>query len=282
MSIIEAKDLSFSYRDDDRKKVVLDELNLNIEEGSFTAIIGHNGSGKSTFAKHINAILLPCGGSISVCGIDSKDEERIYELRKAAGMVFQNPDNQIVATVVEEDVAFGLENMAVPYDEMHVRVKEALKAVNMYDYRKRAPHLLSGGQKQRVAIAGILAMQPQCIILDEPTAMLDPKGRREVMETIISLNREKNITIVLITHYMEEAARADRVIVLDRGKVMFDDSPQRVFSHEEELLALGLDVPQSTALAHRLKQLGMDIKDTVLTPDECAAEILRNIKGKQI
>jgi len=282
MSIIEAKDLSFSYRDDDRKKVVLDELNLNIEEGSFTAIIGHNGSGKSTFAKHINAILLPCGGSISVCGIDSKDEERIYELRKAAGMVFQNPDNQIVATVVEEDVAFGLENMAVPYDEMHSRVKEALKAVNMYDYRKRAPHLLSGGQKQRVAIAGILAMQPQCIILDEPTAMLDPKGRREVMETIISLNREKNITIVLITHYMEEAARADRVIVLDRGKVMFDDSPQRVFSHEEELLALGLDVPQSTALAHRLKQLGMDIKDTVLTPDECAAEILRNIKGKQI
>jgi len=282
MSIIEAKDLSFSYRDDDRKKVVLDELNLNIEEGSFTAIIGHNGSGKSTFAKHINAILLPCGGSISVCGIDSKDEERIYELRKAAGMVFQNPDNQIVATVVEEDVAFGLENMAVPYDEMHVRVKEALKAVNMYEYRKRAPHLLSGGQKQRVAIAGILAMQPQCIILDEPTAMLDPKGRREVMETIISLNREKNITIVLITHYMEEAARADRVIVLDRGKVMFDDSPQRVFSHEEELLALGLDVPQSTALAHRLKQLGMDIKDTVLTPDECAAEILRNIKGKQI
>ncbi len=282
MSIIEAKDLSFSYRDDDRKKVVLDELNLNIEEGSFTAIIGHNGSGKSTFAKHINAILLPCGGSISVCGIDSKDEERIYELRKAAGMVFQNPDNQIVATVVEEDVAFGLENMAVPYDEMHSRVKEALKAVNMYDYRKRAPHLLSGGQKQRVAIAGILAMQPQCIILDEPTAMLDPKGRREVMETIISLNREKNITIVLITHYMEEAVRADRVIVLDRGKVMFDDSPQRVFLHEEELLALGLDVPQSTALAHRLKQLGMDIKDTVLTPDECAAEILRNIKGKQI
>lgn len=282
MSIIEAKDLSFSYRDDDRKKVVLDELNLNIEEGSFTAIIGHNGSGKSTFAKHINAILLPCGGSISVCGIDSKDEERIYELRKAAGMVFQNPDNQIVATVVEEDVAFGLENMAVSYDEMHTRVKEALKAVNMYEYRKRAPHLLSGGQKQRVAIAGILAMQPQCIILDEPTAMLDPKGRREVMETIISLNREKNITIVLITHYMEEAARADRVIVLDRGKVMFDDSPQRVFSHEEELLALGLDVPQSTALAHRLKQSGMDIKDTVLTPDECAAEILRNIKGKQI
>ena len=280
MSIIEAKNLSFSYKSDDREKVVLDGLNLNIEKGSFTAVIGHNGSGKSTFAKHVNAILLPCGGSISVCGIDSRDEERLYELRKAAGMVFQNPDNQIVATVVQEDVAFGLENLAVPCEEMHRRVKDALNAVNMYDYRKRAPHLLSGGQKQRVAIAGILAMEPQCIILDEPTAMLDPKGRREVMETILSLNREKNITIVLITHYMDEAARADRVIVLDRGRIMYDDSPQNVFSHEEELLALGLDVPQSTALAHRLKKLGINIKDGVLTPNECAAEILRNTKGK--
>lgn len=278
MSIIEAKELSFSYKSDDGEKVVLDNLNLNIEEGSFTAIIGHNGSGKSTFAKHVNAILLPQGGRILVCGIDSKDEDKLYELRKAAGMVFQNPDNQIVATIVEEDVAFGLENIGVEWEEMHKRVKDALTAVNMYDYRKRAPHLLSGGQKQRIAIAGILAMQPKCIILDEPTAMLDPKGRREVMETILSLNKEKNITIVLITHYMDEAAKADRVIVLDRGKIVLDDSPQKVFEHEHELVSLGLNVPESCALAHRLRESGIQIKDGVLTPEECAKEILRQRK----
>ena len=278
MSIIEAKDLTFFY---DKEKVVLDNLNLNIEKGSFTAIIGHNGSGKSTFAKHINAILLPCGGSITVCGIDSKDEDRLYQLRKNAGMVFQNPDNQIVATIVEEDVAFGLENIAVPWEEMNTRVKDALMAVNMYKYRNRAPHLLSGGQKQRVAIAGILAMEPECIILDEPTAMLDPKGRREVLDTIVSLNRTKNITIVLITHYMDEAAKADRVVVLDRGKIMYDATPQEVFDKEDELRSLGLDVPESTSLAHKLKNEGIDIKKGVLTPEECAGEILRVIKGKK-
>lgn len=275
MSIIETKELSFSYKREGREKVVLDGLNINIEKGSFTAIIGHNGSGKSTFAKHINAILLPCGGSISVCGIDTRDENRLYELRKDAGMVFQNPDNQIVATIVEEDVAFGLENISVDYEEMHRRVKDALLAVNMYDYRKRAPHLLSGGQKQRIAIAGILAMEPECIILDEPTAMLDPTGRREVLDTIIKLNREKNITIVLITHYMEEAAKADRVIVLDGGQVKMDDSPQTVFDREEELIELGLDVPQSAAIAHRLRKMGIGIKSGILTPYECAQEILR-------
>ncbi len=275
MNIIEAKELTFSYKSDEKEKVVLDSLNLNIEKGSFTAIIGHNGSGKSTFAKHINAILLPCGGSISVCGIDSRDEEKLYELRKAAGMVFQNPDNQIVATIVEEDVAFGLENLGIEWEEMHKRVESALKAVNMYKYRKRAPHLLSGGQKQRVAIAGILAMEPECIILDEPTAMLDPKGRKEVMDTILSLNREKNITVVMITHYMDEAAKADRVIVLDRGKVILDDTPQKVFEYEEILLNLGLNVPVSTALAHRLREKGIKIEGSVLTPEECAREILK-------
>ncbi|MBQ8807945.1 MAG: energy-coupling factor transporter ATPase [Clostridia bacterium] len=280
MNIIEAKELSFSYKSDDKEKVVLDSLNLNIEKGSFTAIIGHNGSGKSTFAKHINAILLPCGGSITVCGIDSSWEEKLYELRKKAGMVFQNPDNQIVATIVEEDVAFGLENMAVEWEDMHRRVKDALTAVNMYEHRKRAPHLLSGGQKQRVAIAGILAMEPECIVLDEPTAMLDPKGRKEVMETIISLNKTKNITIVLITHYMDEAAKADRVIVLDKGKIVLDDSPRKVFKCEEKLLSLGLDVPQSSALAHNLRKMGLQIKEDILFPEECAQEILKITKGK--
>ena len=280
MSIIEAKELTFSYKK--KERVVIDNLNLNIEKGSFTAIIGHNGSGKSTLAKHINAILLPCGGSMTVCGINTADEEKLYELRKNAGMVFQNPDNQIVATIVEEDVAFGLENIAVPWEEMHRRVKDALVSVNMYEYRKRAPHLLSGGQKQRVAIAGILAMEPQCIILDEPTAMLDPKGRKEVLDTIISLNKTKNITIVLITHYMDEAAKADRVVVLDKGKVIFDDPPEEIFEKEEELLSLGLDVPQSTALAHMLSKKGLKIKSGILSPNECAQEIINNFKGKQL
>lgn len=282
MSIIEAKELTFSYKKDEKERVVIDNLNLNIEKGSFTAIIGHNGSGKSTLAKHINAILLPCGGSMTVCGINTADEEKLYELRKNAGMVFQNPDNQIVATIVEEDVAFGLENIAVPWEEMHRRVKDALVSVNMYEYRKRAPHLLSGGQKQRVAIAGILAMEPQCIILDEPTAMLDPKGRKEVLDTIISLNKTKNITIVLITHYMDEAAKADRVVVLDKGKVIFDDPPEEIFEKEEELLSLGLDVPQSTALAHMLSKKGLKIKSGILSPNECAQEIINNFKGKQL
>ena len=279
MKVIEAKSLSFSYKSEEKEKIVLKELNIEIEKGSFTAVIGHNGSGKSTFAKHINAILLPSGGSISVCGIDTKDEEKIYELRKQAGMVFQNPDNQIVATIVEEDVAFGLENIGVECEEMHRRVKDALTAVNMYEFRKRAPHLLSGGQKQRVAIAGILAMEPQCIVLDEPTAMLDPIGRREVIDTILRLNKEKGITIILITHYMDEAAKADRVVVLDDGKVIMDDTPQKVYENEEELLSIGLDVPQSSALIHRLREKGMDLPSGILNPKECAREILKHKKG---
>ncbi len=281
MNIIEAKNLTFSYKSEDKEKVVLNDINLEIEKGSFTAIIGHNGSGKSTFAKHINAILLPSGGSISVCGMNTSDEKNLYELRKNAGMVFQNPDNQIVATVVEEDVAFGLENIGIEWEEMHRRVKDALKAVGMYEYRKRAPHLLSGGQKQRVAIAGVLAMEPQCIILDEPTAMLDPAGRREVMDTIVSLNKEKGITIVMITHYMDEAARADRVVVLDRGQIVLDDCPKKVYDCEKKLTELGLDVPQSTALAHRLRERGINLPDGILTPEECAAEILKLVKGKK-
>ncbi len=279
MSVIEAKELTFLYKNDDGEKVVLDGLNLKIEEGTFTAIIGHNGSGKSTFAKHLNAILLPSGGSISVCGIDTADEKKLYELRKNAGMVFQNPDNQIVATIVEEDVAFGLENIGIEWEEMHIRVDEALNAVNMYDYRKRAPHLLSGGQKQRVAIAGILAMQPKCIVLDEPTAMLDPVGRKEVIETVIRLNKEKGITIVLITHYMEEAAQADRIVVLDNGRIMLDGAPRYVFEQEQKLREIGLDVPQSAALAHRLKNMGLNLPDGILNPKECAEEILKVLKN---
>ncbi len=275
MNIIETKELSFLYKTDESERIVLDKLNLTIKQGSFCAIIGHNGSGKSTFAKHINAILLPSGGSISVCGIDTSDEKKLYDLRKNAGMVFQNPDNQIVATVVEEDVAFGLENIGIEWDEMQKRVKEALLAVNMYEYRKRPPHLLSGGQKQRVAIAGILAMQPKCIVLDEPTAMLDPVGRKEVMETITALNKEKGITIVLITHYMDEAARADRVVVLDEGKIMLDDCPEKVFEQEQKLQALGLDVPQSAALAHKLRKMGINLPCGILTAQECAEEILK-------
>lgn len=277
MDIIKTDKLTFSY--EGSEKNVIENLNLNIEKGSFTAIIGHNGSGKSTFAKHINAILLPSGGSISVCGMDTRDEKLLYELRKRAGMVFQNPDNQIVATIVEEDVAFGLENMGVEYEEMHRRVDEAIQAVGMEKYRRRAPHLLSGGQKQRVAIAGILAMQPECIVLDEPTAMLDPEGRREVMDTIHRLNREKNITIVLITHYMEEVTYADRVVVLNEGCVVMDASPREVFSQEERLKELGLDVPQSTALFHMLKKSGANLFGEALNPKECA-EMILDLKRK--
>lgn len=280
MDIIKTDGLTFSYNEKDTP--VISGLNLNIEKGSFTAIIGHNGSGKSTFAKHINAILLPCGGSICVCGIDTRDEKLLYELRKRAGTVFQNPDNQIVATVVEEDVAFGLENTGVEYEEMHRRVSEALRAVGMEKYRRRAPHLLSGGQKQRVAIAGILAMQPECIVLDEPTAMLDPEGRREVMNTVIKLNREKNITVVLITHYMEEVVNADRVIVFNRGKVAMDAAPREVFAHEEELCSLGMDVPPTVSLVHMLQKKGLLPKEVqALTPEQCANLILESVKEKE-
>ena len=282
-TIIETKDLRFSYTDAEGvAPIVLDGVNLNIEKGSFVAVLGHNGSGKSTMAKHLNAILQPSDGCIWIDGVSTSDEEMLWHIRSKVGMVFQNPDNQIVATTVEEDVAFGLENLGVEYEEMHKRVKEALIAVNMYDLRKRAPHLLSGGQKQRVAIAGILAMEPRCIIFDEPTAMLDPVGRREVMDTIIRLNKEKHITVIMITHHMDEVICASRVVVLNQGKVEMDASPREIFKNVEKLKELGLDAPQSVLLLHALKDAGFDVEANALTPEECAEEILACLKKREV
>lgn len=273
--IIEIKDLHFAYaaQEGEDAREVLKGINLDIEEGEFTAILGHNGSGKSTLAKHINGILVPGSGRVIVDGIDTADEEKIFELRQRAGMVFQNPDNQIVSSVVEEDVAFALENLGVPYEEMRRRVDDALKAVNMYEYRLHSPSQLSGGQKQRIAIAGIIAMEPKCIILDEPTAMLDPKGRKEVMAVIRKMNREKGITIVLITHYMDEAAQCGRVVVMDKGKVVMDDTPRAVFSQVDAIKKIGLDVPQVTELAWELKKEGYNIPTEIITEDECVEAI---------
>lgn len=289
--IISAENLMFYYSEpseeeqdngqEDNKILVFENLNLSIEKGSFTVILGHNGCGKSTFAKHTNAILLPCGGKMTAAGFDTSDESRLFDIRKHVGMVFQNPDNQIVASVVEEDVAFALENMGVHPDEMRVRVDEALKAVGMYEYREHSPSQLSGGQKQRVAIAGIIAMKPDCIVLDEPTAMLDPAGRREVMKTIKRLNRENGVTIVLITHYMDEAAQADRVAVMDGGKVILDDTPSEVFSHVEKLREVGLDVPQSTQLMYLLRENGRKDADThIISEEECADYLERLLRGE--
>ncbi|MDY3844882.1 MAG: energy-coupling factor transporter ATPase [Ruminococcus sp.] len=282
-NIITSKELHFHYNNDydDKQPVkeVLKGLNIDIKKGEFVAVLGHNGSGKSTFAKHLNGILLPCSGKVYVAGIDTSDDERLFELRQHAGMVFQNPDNQIVSSIVEEDVAFALENLGVPYEEMRQRVDDALKAVQMYEYRKHSPSQLSGGQKQRVAIAGIIAMRPDCIILDEPTAMLDPQGRKEVLKTIRRLNKENGITIVLITHYMDEAAKSDRVIVMDSGKVVFDDVPKEVFSHVEQLKAIGLDVPQTTELAYLLRQNGIDIDSHIISEEECIDALEKLLKG---
>jgi energy-coupling factor transport system ATP-binding protein len=280
-NIIEIKNLCFSYpADEDETPVqVLNNISLEIKEGEFMAVLGHNGSGKSTLAKHINGILLPTSGTVTVDGISTADEEKIFDLRCRAGMVFQNPDNQIVSSIVEEDVAFALENLGVAPDEIRRRVDEALKEVRMYDYRTHSPSQLSGGQKQRVAIAGIIAMRPDCIILDEPTAMLDPQGRKEVMKTIRRLNREHGITIILITHYMDEASRCDRVIVMDKGKVVLDDTPKEVFSHVELLKNIGLDVPQTTELVYLLKQSGIELDGHIISEDECVdalAELLKN------
>ena len=281
-NIIEISGLHFSYPSDGETEPaeVLKGIDLTIKEGEFVAVLGHNGSGKSTLAKHINAILLPTEGKVVVGGIDTADESRLFELRQRAGMVFQNPDNQIVSSVVEEDVAFALENLGVPYEEMRRRVDESLKAVNMYDYRQHSPSQLSGGQKQRIAIAGIIAMQPKCIILDEPTAMLDPQGRREVMATIKKMNREQGITIVLITHYMDEAAQCDRVVVMDKGTVALDDTPREVFSHVERVMEIGLDVPQVTELAWELRKAGCDIPQDIITEDECVAAIQKLFAAK--
>ncbi|SFX17007.1 energy-coupling factor transporter ATPase [Ruminococcus sp. XPD3002] len=274
-NIIEIEDLHFSYKGDSETPdvEVLKGIDLTIKKGEFVAVLGHNGSGKSTLAKHINAILLPTKGKVLVDGIDTADEDKLFQLRQKAGMVFQNPDNQIVSSIVEEDVAFALENLGVPYEEMRRRVDESLKAVNMYDYRLHSPSQLSGGQKQRIAIAGVIAMQPECIILDEPTAMLDPQGRKEVMSTIMRMNREQGITIVLITHYMDEAAKCGRVVVMDKGRVVLDDTPRKVFSHVEQVKEIGLDVPQVTELAWELRRAGYDVPDDIITEEECVEAI---------
>lgn len=268
----ESVNLDFKYDGED--EFVLKDINISFKQGEMTAVLGHNGCGKSTFAKHLNAILLPCGGTVYIDGIDTKDENRIYDIRQRVGMVFQNPDNQIVATIVEEDVAFALENLGVEPNEIRRRVDEALKAVGMYEYRMHAPHQLSGGQKQRVAIAGIIAMRPRCIVLDEPTAMLDPKGRSEVMKTVKELNSKYGITIILITHYMEEAAQCERIIVMDKGKVLMDDSPKQVFSRVEELKAVGLDVPQVTELIYELNKYGLKLDTHIINENECCDALL--------
>ncbi len=272
-SIISAQELRFSYGSPDDGKTVHDEvlkgININISSGEFIAVLGHNGSGKSTFARHTNAILTPTSGKIYVIGIDTTDENRIFDIRQNVGMVFQNPDNQIVAAIVEEDVAFALENTGVPPDEMRKRVDDALKAVNMYEYREHSPHKLSGGQKQRITIAGIIAMRPKCIVLDEPTAMLDPAGRRDVISTIKMLNRQYGITVVLITHYMDEAAKTDRVIVMDSGRVILDDIPSQVFSNVGLLKKTGLDVPQVTELVYELNKCGLKLDSHIITEEEC-------------
>jgi len=255
--------------------LVLDNINLELCAGSFTAILGHNGSGKSTLAKHMNAILLPTGGRMYVAGLDTTDEAHLWDIRRTAGMVFQNPDNQIVANVVEDDVAFAPENLGVPPEDIRRRVDQALKQVGMYEYRRHAPHLLSGGQKQRVAIAGVLAMQPRCIILDEPTAMLDPIGRAEVMATIRKLHQTDGVTVVLITHHMDEAAQADRLIVMSDGRVIADGPPKQIFTQVPQLRSVGLDVPETTALLWELCQEGLDVPLDALSDEECAAALYR-------
>ena len=279
--IISVEHLSFAYSgiEDTPGVVVFEDMNLKVEEGSFVAVLGTNGCGKSTLAKHFNSILLPTGGKVYVCGIDTALEDRIMSVRRSVGMVFQNPDNQIVANVVEEDVAFGPENLGVSSPEIRYRVDKALKQVGMYEYREHAPHLLSGGQKQRIAIAGIIAMQPKCIVLDEPTAMLDPRGRREVIETIGRLNKEKGITVVLITHHMDEAAKAQRVVVLHKGKVAADGSPAEVFSQVEMLHNIGLAAPETVELCWELNQQGYDIPMDKLEPEECAQALYDWIKA---
>ena len=279
--MIETKNLSFIYREEDmesgeiKEEKVLKDINIEIEKGSFTAVLGHNGSGKSTLAKHFNAILLPSGGKVYVKGMDTADENNIFNIRQSAGMVFQNPDNQMVAALVEDEVAFAPENLGVEPKEIRRRVDECLEIVNMTKYAQSSPSKLSGGQKQRVAIASVLAMNPEILILDEPTAMLDPKGRSEVIKTIKMLNEEKDITVVLITHYMDEAAQADRTVVIDDGEIVLDGTPKEVFKNVEKLKSLGLDVPQVMELAYELRKMGIEISDDVLTVDECFDEIIR-------
>ena len=278
--IISVEDLAYAYPglDDQPGVHVFENLNLQVEQGSFVAVLGSNGCGKSTLAKHFNSILLPTGGKVWVCGMDTLDENKLIAIRRSVGMVFQNPDNQIVANVVEEDVAFGPENLGVASPVIRQRVDNALKQVGMYDYREHAPHLLSGGQKQRVAIAGVIAMEPKCIVLDEPTAMLDPRGRREVMETVSRLNREKGITVVLITHHMDEAAQAQRVVVLHKGHVAADGTPKEVFSQVELLHNIGLAAPETVELCYELNTQGFDLPLDQLSIEECAQTLYSAVK----
>ncbi len=279
MNIVEAKELSHEYfRRDEEGNVqeivtAIENVTLSVEQGQFISVLGHNGSGKSTLAKHINALLFPSGGTVLVDGMDTSDEENLLKVRCTAGMVFQNPDNQIVASVVEEDVAFGPENMGVPTEEIVSRVEKNLKAVGMYEYKDKSPNRLSGGQKQRVAIAGVMAMEPKCIILDEPTAMLDPTGRREVIEAAEKLNKEKGVTIILITHYMEEVVNSDHVFVMDKGHVVMQGTPREIFSQVDTLKSYRLDVPQVTLLAHELKKKGLPVRDGILTREELLTEL---------
>ena len=277
--IMEATQVYFSYDEEAESPLVLDNISLTVRRGEFLAVLGHNGSGKSTLAKHFNAILLPQRGRVVVEGMDTAREEKLYDIRQTVGMVFQNPDNQIVATIVEEDVAFALENMGVPPAEIRQRVDDALKAVGMYDFREHAPHQLSGGQKQRVAIAGVIAMQPRCIVLDEPTAMLDPVGRQEVLSTIRALNRKLGITMVLITHHMDEAAQAQRVVVMEDGKVIADGPPRQIFSQTEQMRAAGLGAPQTVEILEALNQEGYDLPIDALTVEECARRLISFLEG---
>lgn len=285
MGIIKASKLIFDYirRDEEENieeiKRAIDDVSLDIEAGQFIAILGHNGSGKSTFAKQLNAILLPTEGTVWIQGLDTSKEENLWEVRKKTGMVFQNPDNQIIGNIVEEDVGFGPENMGVPTEEIWRRVDESLKAVGMASYRLKSPNKLSGGQKQRVAIAGVMAMRPQCIVLDEPTAMLDPNGRKEVVKTVLELNKKEGITVLLITHYMEEVTDADRVIVMDEGKVVMDGTPKEIFSRVEELKSYRLDVPQVTELAYELQKGGVDLPDGILTLEELMENLIPKFAG---
>ena len=279
MGIIKATKLIFEYvrRDEqdhiEEVKRAIDDVDVDIKKGDFVAILGHNGSGKSTFAKQINGILMPTGGTVLVSGMDTRDEDHIWDVRKTAGMVFQNPDNQIIGNVVEEDVGFGPENLGVPTDEIWRRVDESLEAVGMTAFRLQSPNKLSGGQKQRVAIAGVMAMKPQCIILDEPTAMLDPNGHKEVIRTVRELNKSQGVTVLLITHYMEEATWADRIIVMDDGKIVMDGKPREIFSKVRQLKECGLDVPQATELAYELKEAGMPLPEGILSREELVLEL---------
>lgn len=277
--MIEVKEVYFQYEGtEEEKKYALNGVNMTIKDGEFVAIVGHNGSGKSTLAKHFNSIYLPSTGDVIVDGMNTEDDEHLFDIRKKVGLVLQNPDNQIVAGIVEEDVAFGCENLGIPPKEIRERVDNALKAVDMYEYRTHSPDKLSGGQKQRIAIAGIIAMEPECIVLDEPTAMLDPQGRQEVISTVQKLNKERGITIILITHYMEEAVLADRVIMMDSGKVLTEGTPREVFAQVEMLKQHRLDVPQATELCHRLKGCGYELPGCVLDENECAKALTKLLK----